>query len=274
MIRNEWGYECYFNSYKSNSRGVAILINNNFEIKIKKEKKDLTGNILALDIELDYTNITLINIYGPNEDNPVFYDTISEIIDNFGNDHIILCGDFNLVLNPVLDYDVNYRQINNPKAREKVLEHIETYGLVDIFREHHEDIKRYTWRKHNPLKQARLDFFLVSENLLSSSISSNIEPGYRSDHSNPKIVLKLNKFKKGKGLWKMNNSLLHDKEYLDLINKYIVDIKLQYSLPVYNPEYMNTIPDSVIEFTISDQLFLEILLLEIRGKTISYSSFI
>ena len=26
-IRNEWGYDVYFNSYSSNSRGVAIFLN-------------------------------------------------------------------------------------------------------------------------------------------------------------------------------------------------------------------------------------------------------
>ena len=37
------GYECYFSSFTSNSRGVAILINNNFEFKAFREKKDLNG---------------------------------------------------------------------------------------------------------------------------------------------------------------------------------------------------------------------------------------
>ena len=144
LIRNEWGYNCYFNSFKSNARGVAILINNNFEIKINKQKKDGSGNFLALDIELDGSKITLITVYGPNIDNPIFYDVISETIDEFGNTSVIICGDFNLVLKPDLDYDENYRNVNNPKARKKVLEIIETYALVDIFREHNQDKKKDT----------------------------------------------------------------------------------------------------------------------------------
>ncbi len=35
-IRAEWGYKSYFASYNSNSRGVAILFNNNFEFLVKK----------------------------------------------------------------------------------------------------------------------------------------------------------------------------------------------------------------------------------------------
>ena len=30
-IRSEWGYECYFNCFTSQSRGVAILFNSNFD---------------------------------------------------------------------------------------------------------------------------------------------------------------------------------------------------------------------------------------------------
>ena len=29
-IRAQWGYECFFNNFSSQSKGVAILFNNNF----------------------------------------------------------------------------------------------------------------------------------------------------------------------------------------------------------------------------------------------------
>ena len=58
------------------------------------------------------------------------------------------------------------------------------------------------------------------------------------------------------------------------MNKTNDDIKLQYALPIYNHQHINEIPDSELQFTISDQLFLETLLMEIRGKSISYGSYI
>lgn len=99
---------------------------------------------------------------------------------------------------------------------------------------------------------------------------SCIDPGYRSDHSLPKII---KKFKKGKGLWKFNNSLLHDADYLNTINNCIDTVKKQYCIPVYDIENLNNIQDYDLQFVINDQLFLETLLIEIRGKTISYSSY-
>lgn len=44
-------------------------------------------------------------------------------------------------------------------------------------------------------------------------------------------------------------------------------------LPVYNLENVEKISDESIQFVINDQLFFETLLLEIRGKTISYAAF-
>ena len=39
-IRNEWGYDVYFNSYSSKSRGVAIFFDNDFEFTVHKEITD------------------------------------------------------------------------------------------------------------------------------------------------------------------------------------------------------------------------------------------
>ena len=45
-------------------------------------------------------------------------------------------------------------------------------------------------------------------------------------------------------------------------------------LPVYNREFVeDNNNNDTIQFTISHQLFLEMLLMEIRGKTISYSAY-
>ena len=45
-IRAEWGYECYFASHNSSSRGVAIMFNNNFEFEVKKVYKERAGNYI------------------------------------------------------------------------------------------------------------------------------------------------------------------------------------------------------------------------------------
>jgi hypothetical protein len=68
------------------------------------KRKETNGNYLVLDINVDKINFTLVSIYGPNEDNPQFYENIMSIVEEFGNENFIICGDFNLVLCPELDY--------------------------------------------------------------------------------------------------------------------------------------------------------------------------
>ena len=49
-ISAEWGYESYFSSYSSSSRGVAILLNNNFEYHVKDIHKGDRGNYIILTV--------------------------------------------------------------------------------------------------------------------------------------------------------------------------------------------------------------------------------
>ena len=57
------------------------------------------------------------------------------------------------------------------------------------------------------------------------------------------------------------------------MNNKILDVKKQYALPVYNIDEIDNIPNTEIQFNINDQLFLDVLLMELRGQSISYASF-
>ena len=152
-IRAQWGYDIYLSGGTSDSRGVAVLFNNNFEFKVLKERADGEGNFIILEIEIAKKfTITLVNIYGPNQDNPDFYVNLSKEVDNCQNDFLIFCGDWNLVQDNKLDY-YNYVNINNPKSREEVKKIKEIYKLQDPWRIANPFVKRYTWFKRNPVKK-------------------------------------------------------------------------------------------------------------------------
>ena len=101
----------------------------------------------------------------------------------------------------------------------------------------------------------------------------DIKMSYRSDHSIVYLNINFENITHGKGLWKFNNWLLYDQQYLETINNKINEVKIQYAVPIYNAENIDIIDDGDLQFVIDDQLFLETLLMEIRGKSISYSSF-
>ena len=256
-IRTQWGFECYFSNYSSQSRGVAILFNNNFEFKVLKVAKDESGNKLILDMVIEGKNITLINIYGPNRDEPDFYEEINNYIKNLDN-QVILVGDFNMVLDPDKDCK-DYVNINNPRARNKVLNLIIECNLIDPWRELNLETNQFTWRKKNSTKQARLDFFLISETLFMDVTNTKILPGFRTDHSQILLQFDFGKIVKGRSYWKFNKSLLKDTKYVEELKEIIKFVKLNYINPnkEINETNINEIPAQQLQFSIRDQLFFD-----------------
>ncbi len=79
---------------------------------------------------------------------------------------------------------------------------------------------RFTWRQRNPLIQCRLDYFVISHNLIDNVTRTEISPGIRTDHSAISLVISLYKDPgKGPGHWKFNNQQLNDVEYVTEMGK-------------------------------------------------------
>ena len=143
--------------------------------------------------------------------------------------------------------------------------------LIDTYRAINGERQKFTWKVGNPVrKRARLDYFLVSGSLISIISEANIIPGYRSDHSIVTMELNLTDQKRGKGFYKMNTSLLMDKEYIEIIEKSIKDTISTYALPVYSLCFVQDHPAEV-DVTISWSLFWETMIVNMRTVTISYS---
>ena len=91
-----------------------------------------------------------------------------------------------------------------------------------------------------PIQGSLIRLFLVSNNLADMITKAAIIPGYRSDNSIIEINVTTCKFTSGKGVWKLNTSLLKDSDFLTLVNKTIDTEITNYALPVYN---INTLKD-------------------------------
>ena len=263
-LKNIWKGDCFINGCKTNSRWVAILITPNFEYTVSNILANNEGNLLLIDLKLNDTSLRIINAYAPNVDTPQYFRTVENYITSAETDYILLSGDLNLTLDPRLDCD-NYKHINNPGARKELLEIIEKQNLCDVYRNLNPEKRRYTWRRKNPIKQARLDYFIASTPLLDIINSCDIKPGYRSDHSILELDITFCNFIRGKGIWKLNCSILKDKEYLIQMNKAIDDETSRYNMAT-NDSVMR--PNDNISYS----LLLEVILLRLRGETIKYST--
>ena len=67
----------------------------------------------------------------PNKDDSDFYHRVMGEWKNTRSHELILSGDWNLVLNPEL-VSQNYKPINNPERREKVIDMTNELSLLDI----------------------------------------------------------------------------------------------------------------------------------------------
>lgn len=162
-----------------------------------------------------------------------------------------------------------YLHVNNQEAQRAVLAIKEELDLIDVWRATHPDSTRFTWRNTSPnLKQSRLDFCLISQDLYSQTSSALISAGYKTDHSLIQININPSNIKHGKSFWKCNTQLLHDKDYVCKAKETILETARQYAKPGQSID----MPLTDIELTIGDQLFWEMLKMEIRKMSISYNS--
>ena len=56
-----------------------------------------------------------------------------------------------------------------------------------------------------------------------------------------------------------------------MVNKVIREQKKKYASPLYNDKELHEKDENLLEMTIPDKLFLEMILLEIRTATLTYS---
>ena len=270
-LKKKWNVEFYIAGSSSNSRGVALILNNSFEYQVIKLHLDPDGRFLILSLSIaNLYTVTITNVYGPNKDDPEWYMRLFEKVNSFDNtDYLIYAGDWNMSLTEMDFY--NYNSHRNLKAISHVQSEMETMNLIDIWRLQNPEVKRFTWGTKKPFKRGRLDFFLISEELLSLCPKSKILGSYRSDHNIISLSINITNSPRGRGSWKFNNKLLKSSEFTKMVKEEIKLIKQTYALPVYNLDYVSKMPDKDVILTIDDDLFLDTMLCQLRGVIIAFS---
>ena len=270
IAREIWDYEMISTTFDTRSRGAAIIFNNSFEFELGDSIIDPSGNYVFTELSLpSKISIILGSIYAPNQDEPVFITNLIEKIERYENPNIILGGDWNSTRDFEKD-NLNYVQQNNIRTTRAIDNMNTTLNLVDPWRILKPQKRKYTWWQGISQKQARLDYFLCSEELLSITKDYNMLPKYRSDHSPIILKLKHSSSTRGPGTWKMNNSLLMDDNFVTLIKKSINDIKRTYAATPYNPNFVEATTKN-LELMINPILFWETMLVTLRGIIIDYA---
>ncbi len=94
--------QVYYSSFSSKKNGVLILVHKRLNLSMVKEHKDVNGRIICLETIINGMQLSLCNIYAPNREDPTFFHEVNSILGN-AQGQVILAGDFNQVLDGVLD---------------------------------------------------------------------------------------------------------------------------------------------------------------------------
>ena len=92
-ITAHWNDESFISGPRTNARGFAILLKNNFEYQILKTEC-LSENLMTLTLKIanDFV-LKIVNVYAPNNDDPEFFEVINQHIAKADYDYILICGE-------------------------------------------------------------------------------------------------------------------------------------------------------------------------------------
>jgi exonuclease III len=158
------GYNFIHNS-KNASRGVAILIKKSLLWNVHRKICDPGDNYLILDISISNKRFTLAAIYGPNNDDLAFFDSLSEGLQSVGNTSIVVGGDWNATwdLSPVQNNIDVLNMVNLPSKRrsEKINAMARAFSITDPFRYLYPTRREYTFVPNiaGNRNRSHLDFF-------------------------------------------------------------------------------------------------------------------
>ncbi len=187
------GYNFIYNS-KQASRGVAILIKKSLAWNIHRKICDNNDNYLILDISISGKRFTLAAVYGPNNDDLAFYDRLAAELQSVNNTSIVVGGDWNATWDPSPIHNnidaINMANIPSKRRSEKINSIARNLSLTDPYRYLYLTRREYTFIPNiaGNRNRFRLDFFLVSKNIVNYCKSVNIPHNLSSKTFDHKCV--------------------------------------------------------------------------------------
>ena len=101
-IQTERGWKKIFHENgNQNKAGVAILISDKINFKIKTITRDKEGRYIKIKGSIQEEDITIVNIYAPNIGAPQYLRQLPTAIKGEIDSNTIIVGDFNTTLSPM-----------------------------------------------------------------------------------------------------------------------------------------------------------------------------
>jgi exonuclease III len=171
---------------KNSSRGVGILIASNLQYTVECEYRDNANNILAVKIAICGTQLLLISVYGPNNNNKSFFEFLRQILSVNIDIPKICAGDWNTTYctSPGSE-NIDIINMTNPPSIIRsgwLADLYEEFHLSDPYRAIHYNKREFTYvPRGGGINRSRIDFFLISDSLLSMCNKCDVSQSLLSD---------------------------------------------------------------------------------------------
>ena len=136
--------------------GVAILISDKIDFKIKAVKRDKEGHQIMIKGSIQEEDITILNIYAPNIGAPQYIRQMLLSMKAEINNNTIIVGDFNTPLTPM---DRSTKQKIN-KETQTLNDTMDQLVIIDIYRTFHPKTMNFTFFSSIHGNFSRIDYIL------------------------------------------------------------------------------------------------------------------
>ena len=141
------------------------------DFMVEKCIPDKQGRFIILKATFEEKAFVFVNIYAPNDvaQQTAFFNKLSKHLEEFAQDTIIIGGDFNCALTSQDKKGGNL--ITKKSAVIKEINALcDLYNLNDIWQNTNPEKQSFTWRTKSFKIQCRLDYFLISNELVPFQI--------------------------------------------------------------------------------------------------------
>ena len=164
---------------KQKKAGVAILVSDKIELKIKKITRDKKGHYLMIKGSIQEEDITIVNTYAPNTGAPQYIRQTLAGIKVETDSSTIIVGDFNT---PLIPMDRSSKQKIN-KEIQILNDTLDETDLINIFRTFHPNAEEYTFFSSAHGTFSRIGHILGHKSNLSKFNKIEIISSIFSDHN-------------------------------------------------------------------------------------------
>lgn len=253
-IHRGWVGQIFHSSFQVKARGVAILISKAVPFVPSQVIADKNGRYIIVSGKLFNTFITLANVYAPNIDDVNFFRHFFSMLPGLNSCPLIIGGDFNCWLDPVLDRSSS-KPISESKSASFIHNFISEYGLSELWRFLHPTEREYSYFSSVHHSYSRIDYFFIDKSMLQNVRSCAYQSIVISDHAPLTLDISLPHSRNTRRHWRLNTTTLAYDDFVKFISQQI-DFFLS----------INKTPD------MSDTTVWEALKAFLRGQIISFAA--